>query len=390
MVVIEKGVVNNLKLLEYKSQELFADYKIPANAGIIIDSTEELDSKLSELTFPVVVKAQVQTGGRGKAGGIQFADNPNQLKDICQHLLGSKIKDLTVRKLLIVNKINMKKEWYLSFTFDRKNKVPLLIFSSEGGVDIEETARTQPDKIARILIDPLIGIKPYMVRYLINKTGAEQEYLEELYKVLKNLYNLFIKQDCLLAEINPLVITENQGLMALDAKIDIDNNSLFRHPDILEFREQITENLLVKEARKFDFIYIPISKQGTIGIISNGSGMIMSTMDLITKKGMQVACALDLGGGATADRVEEAIRIVLENLNVKVLIINIFGGITRCDEIANGVKNALKKKADFKLVIRIEGTNKELGLNIINNIKADIISVDGVKEGVEKLYEHFN
>jgi len=382
--------VNNLKLLEYKSQELFADFKIPSNNGIVIDSMEDLDSKINQIKYPAVVKAQVQIGGRGKAGGIKFAENPEQLKDICQELLYSKIKNLTVKRLLIVNKIEVKEEWYLSFTLDRKNKAPLLIFSTEGGVDIEETARSNPDKIARLLIDPLIGIKPYMIRYLINRTGVNRKYLEELFKLIKDLYNLFIKYDCLLAEINPLVITDNEKLMALDGKIEIDDNSLFRHPDILEFREEITENPLVKEAREFDFIYIPISDKGNIGIISNGSGMIMSTMDLITKKGMQVACALDLGGGATADRVKEAIRIVLANSDVNVLMINIFGGITRCDEIASGVMNALKNQANKKLVIRMEGTNKESGLKIINNLAGDIISVDGVKEGVERLYEYFN
>lgn len=379
-----------LKLLEYKSQELFDDFEIPANNGVVVDSLGDLDSKLKDVKFPAVVKAQIQTGGRGKAGGIQFADNSKQAVEICKKLLHSKIKGLTVNKLLIVDKVEVKEEWYLSFTLDRKNKRPLLMFSTEGGVDIEETARKNPDKIVKILIDPLIGVKPYMIRYLIDRVGIDVKYFKELSELVKNLYRLYLKYDCLLTEINPLVLDKNDKLVALDGKVIIDDNSLFRHPDILEFRDQITENPLVKEAREYDFLYIPISDEGSIGIISNGSGMIMSTMDLISKKGMKVACALDLGGGATSDRVAEAIRIVLSNKDVEVLVINIFGGITRCDEIAMGVKNAVQKEGKKKIIIRMEGTNKEQGLDIVNNIQGDIVSVNSIIEGVEKLYEYFN
>lgn len=392
-----------MKLLEYKSHELFYDYDIPSNKGVVINSLEDLEDKLQDdepargidvsskiENYPVVVKAQVQTGGRGKAGGIKFADNAEEVKEISRNLLGSEIKGLKVKKLLVVDMIDVKKEWYLSITLDRKTKTPLLIFSTEGGVDIEEIAHETPEKIAKIPINPMMGIKSYMIRYLINYFDIDKEYLKPLYEIVENLYKLFREYDCLLTEINPLVIDDSGNLLAVDGKIDIDDNSLFRHDDILRFRDELTEDPKVKEAREYDFLYIPVRDTGNIGVISNGSGMIMSSMDLISQKGMEVTCALDLGGGATAERVQEAIKIVLENENVELLLINIFGGITRCDEIANGLKMAADAVGDKKVIIRVEGTNKEAGLEIINNMKDTVISVDSILEGVDALYEHFS
>ncbi|ADQ13665.1 ADP-forming succinate--CoA ligase subunit beta [Halanaerobium hydrogeniformans] len=392
-----------MKLLEYKSMELFYDYNIPSNKGVVIDSLADLDNTQQDdeptrgsnvgaeiENYPVVVKAQVQTGGRGKAGGIKFADNAEEVKQISKDLLGSEIKGLEIKKLFVVDMIDVKKEWYLSITLDRKTKTPLLIFSTEGGVDIEETAHETPEKIAKIPINPMMGIKAYMLRYLINYFDVDPKYLKELTELVENLYKLFREYDCLLAEINPLVITENEELLALDGKIDIDDNSLFRHDDILKFRDELTEDAKVIEAREYDFLYIPIRDTGNIGVISNGSGMIMSSMDLISQRGMEVTCALDLGGGATAERVKEAIKIVLSNDDVEVLLINIFGGITRCDEIANGLKMAADAVGDKKVIIRVEGTNKEAGLDIIHGMKDTVVSADSILEGVEKLYEHFS
>lgn len=392
-----------MKLLEYKSMELFYDYNIPSNKGFVIDSAADFDDTLqddeptrgidfgSEIEkYPVVVKAQVQTGGRGKAGGIKFADNAEEVKEISRDLLGSKIKGLEIKKLLVVDMIDVDKEWYLSITLDRKTKTPLLIFSTEGGVDIEETAKETPEKIAKITINPMMGIKPYMIRYLVNYFDIDTDYLKPLYELVENLYKLFREYDCLLTEINPLVIDKSGDLIAVDGKIDIDDNSLFRHEDILEFRDELTEDEKVIAARKYDFLYIPIRDNGKIGVISNGSGMIMSSIDLITQKGMEVSCALDLGGGATADRVKEAIEIVLANDDVEVLLINIFGGITRCDEIANGLKLAGDSVGDKKVIIRVEGTNKEAGLEIIHSMKDTVVSADSILEGVDKLYEHFS
>jgi succinyl-CoA synthetase beta subunit len=235
-------------------------------------------------------------------------------------------------------------------------------------------------------IDPLIGVKDYLPRYLLSKNNIDLKYHSQLFELLKGLYQLFCEYDCTLVEINPLVISTEDRLVALDGKITVDDSALDRQPDILAFRDSLPEDELILEARKFGFLYIPCVPGASIGVMSNGSGMIMSCIDLISKQGMQVGAALDLGGGATADRIQEAIRILLTNDRIRALFINIFGGITRCDEVASGIKLAVEKLTTNKLIIvRIEGTNKENGLKILNSITKNVASVDGVREGVAEL-----
>ena len=390
-----------MKLLEYKAKELFDQYGIPTPDGIVIDQLDERDQgiearedsdlegltqKLENLTYPVVVKAQVQVGGRGKAGGVRFADTPEEAKEICSQLLHSTLKGLKVNELLIVRKISGVKEWYLSITLDRLSKTPLIIFSPMGGVDIEETAVTDPDKIIKIGIDPLVGIEDHIINYIIDKSEIGSLYFNELKDMLEKLYKVFMETDCLLAEINPLMVTEDNRIIAADGKVDVDDSALFRQADILAFRDKLQENPLVLDARQFRLLYIPIEPEGDIAVMSNGSGMIMSCIDLISNQGMKVGAALDLGGGCTADRIYEAIRILLSNPDIKTLFISIFGGITRCDEVANGVGMAVKHLSEDKaIVIRMEGTNKELGLEILRDIKGNIISVDSIREGVKAI-----
>lgn len=375
-----------MDLMEYKAKELFDKYQIPSKKGIVTDDLNELDLKIADLSFPLVVKAQVQIGGRGKAGGIKFANNYNELVEVSKSILGMDIKGHIVKKLLIVEKAQVGKELYLSIMLDRMTKGPMVIFSSEGGVDIEEVVKVAPEKVIKVSIDPLIGVNDYVVRYLISKSGLNESIFEQLLDILKRLYKLFLEYDCMLTEINPLVITEKGKILALDGKISIDDNALSRQPDILEFRSNLPDDELILEARKFKFLYIPCENDGNIAVMSNGSGMIMSCIDLISKQGMKVGAALDLGGGATSERIAEAIRIILSNNNIKALFISIFGGITRCDEVANGLKIAMEKEQGEKtVVIRVEGTNKDLGLEIIKNIKGQVISVDGIKEGVFEL-----
>ena len=375
-----------MDLMEYKAKELFDKYQIPSKKGIVTDDLNGLDLKIADLSFPLVVKAQVQIGGRGKAGGIKFANNYNELVEVSKSILGMDIKGHIVKKLLIVEKAQVGKELYLSIMLDRLTKGPMVIFSSEGGVDIEEVAKIAPEKVIKVSVDPLIGINDYVVRYLISKSGLNESIFEQLLDILKRLYKLFLEFDCMLTEINPLVITEKGKILALDGKISIDDNALSRQPDILEFRNNLPDDELILEARKFKFLYIPCENDGNIAVMSNGSGMIMSCIDLISKQGMKVGAALDLGGGATSERIAEAIRIILSNNNIKALFISIFGGITRCDEVANGLKIAMEKEQGEKtVVIRVEGTNKDLGLEIIKNIKGQVISVDGIKEGVFEL-----
>lgn len=380
-----------MKLLEYKAKEIFEKYSIPVMNGFVVDSPGGIEEKIEEsgLQYPVVVKAQVQIGGRGKAGGIQFAENTEELKAHCQKLLHSDLLGLRVNELLIVEKADAAKEWYLSIILDRLTKRPMIIFSAEGGVDIEETAKVAPEKILSFSIDPMYGVQPYHVRRMLSTLGLTQDYFSQMLTVVQGLYKAFIEYDCLLCEINPLIVEQKDQLIALDGKIDIDDSALFRLPDILEFRDTLQEDPLIVEARKSNFLYIPIEEGGTIAVTSNGSGMLMSCIDLISKEGMKVGAALDLGGGATAERIQEAMRILFSTPGIKAVLINIFGGITRCDEVANGVRLAFENGvADGKIVvIRMEGTNKDLGQEIIAKIEGEIVSVPGLRESVAALME---
>ena len=380
-----------MKLLEYKAQELFKKYSVPTMNGCVIDSSENMEEEIEKagLHYPVVVKAQVQIGGRGKAGGIRFADTPEEAKKHCEDLLFSELRGYKVNQLFIVEKSeNNKTELYLSIMLDRLTKRPIIIFSANGGMEIEQTAKEDPDKIIKLTIDPFVGVKDYMAEYLLSKSGMDRSYKKQLTALLTKLYALFMDYSCMLVEINPLVINAEDTLVALDGKVDIDDSALFRLPDIQEFAEKLQpDNPLIKEAAAYNFLYIPIEEGGTIAVTSNGSGMLMSCIDLISKEGMKVGAALDLGGGATADRIKEAMRILFSTPGVKAVLINIFGGITRCDEVAGGVKLALEGQHQDKIVVvRMEGTNKDTGLSIIDSIKdVDIVSVPGLRECVKAL-----
>ncbi len=375
-----------MDLMEYKAKELYEQYEIPTMRGIVIDQLEDLEAKASCLNYPVVAKAQVQVGGRGKAGGIKFAENLEELKTASKSILGMDIKGHIVQKLLIVEKLEVKQEWYLSIMLDRLSKGPIVIFSPIGGMDIEETARTSPDKVLKAAIDPLVGVRDYLPRYLLSKAGCDPQYFDQLFDLLLKLYRMFCEYDCTLVEINPLVISHDNKLVALDGKVSVDDSALIRQPDILAFRDSLPDDELILEARKFRFLYIPCESDGNIAVMSNGSGMIMSCIDRISEKGMKVGAALDLGGGATADRIKEAIRIILSNKQIKALFINIFGGITRCDEVAGGVKSAVAQLTEQKLIIvRFEGTNKDKGMAILSSIQGSVIAVNGLREGVQEL-----
>lgn len=375
-----------MDLMEYMARELFVKYDIPTMNGVVIDSMEDLETRAAGLKFPVVAKAQVQTGGRGKAGGIVFAGSMDELMKAGENIMGMSIKGHTVKKLLIVEKLQVKQEWYLSIMLDRLTKGPVVIFSLVGGMDIEDTAKASPGKVIKVNIDPLIGVHDYLPRYLLSKSGCNTEYFKQLLELLKKLYRMFCECDCILAEINPLSISAEDRLVALDGKITVDDSALYRQPDVLAFRDSLTEEDLVLEAREFGFLYINCEAGGSIGVMSNGSGMIMSCIDLISRQGMRVGAALDLGGGATSDRIREAIRIILSNERIKGLLISIFGGITRCDEVAAGIKLALEKLTEEKLVIvRFEGTNKETGLEILQTIRGSVIAVNDLEEGVKEL-----
>ena len=383
-----------MKLMEYQAQLLFKQFDVPVMHGCVVDRAENIAQAMSEagIRYPAVVKAQVQIGGRGKAGGIQFADNLEEAENHAKRLLGSELRGLKVNKLYIVEKAGYKTEWYLSVMLDRLSKQPIIIFSAMGGMEIEQTAKTDPDKIKKIIIDPMIGVQDYMARYLLSSSGLDIAYTKQLHALLKSLYACFMKYDCMLCEINPLVVDNDDTLIALDGKVDIDDSALYRLPDVMAWREELPEEDLVREARKFDFLYIPVEEGGSIAVCSNGSGMLMSCIDMITKNGMKVGAVLDLGGGATAARIAEAMRILFSTPGVKAVLINIFGGITRCDEVAGGVKLAMEHHdLDGKLiVVRMEGTNKDKGIEIIEGLHSDVIRAEGLRESVAALLERRN
>jgi succinyl-CoA synthetase beta subunit len=384
-----------MKLLEYQAKALFEKFGLPIQKGIVIDKAA-LDGgaagaakKMSGLAFPVVIKAQVQIGGRGKAGGVKFADTAEEAGVLCEQMLGMDIRGFKANELLVVEKKEIAREWYLSIMLDRYTKAPLLIFSPVGGMDIEETARTNPDKIAKVPLNPMEKqVAPYVIDYILDKTGADKKTSKELLALVQKLYTLFFAYYTMLVEINPLAIDERGGLIALDGKIEIDDNALPFLEDMNAWRDKLQEDADVIEARKSNFLFIPIEDEGSIGVMSNGSGMLMSCIDLISKKGMKVHAALDLGGGATAERIAEAVRIMLGRPKISAVFICVFGGITRCDEVAKGACIAMQKSeaAGKHLILRIEGTNKEEAARIVAESKLPITVAEGIPNSVDAIF----
>ncbi len=379
-----------MNLLEYQARELFKQFAIPTMKAATVSSHDDfiVEVKKAGLEYPLVAKVQIPAGKRGKAGGVRFADNENELSQHLKDLLHKEMLGFTVNEVMIVEKARYEKEFYLSIMLDRLSKMPMLIFSTSGGMDIEEVAKEKPDQVIKLTIDPLIGVSDYHVRYLSSQAKLGSELQKPLLSLIKKLYACFMTYDCLLCEINPLVVTEEADFIAIDGKVQIDDSSLFRHQDMQSIKEKAHEEPLVKEAELYNFLYIPVEKGGKVAVMSNGSGMLMSCIDLISKEGYAVAAALDLGGGSTSDRIKEALRILFSTEGVESVMINIFGGITRCDEVANGIVKAWNNLDKTKsIIVRLEGTNKELGLEILQPLSANIITVPGLREAVSTLVE---
>jgi succinyl-CoA synthetase beta subunit len=375
-------------LMEYIARDLLAAQGIAVPRGTVIES--DADTSQATLSFPAVLKAQVPTGGRGKAGGIKIVNSVQETWETVGRLLGMTIKGLTVDRLLLVEKVTAVQEWYLAILLDRGAKVPMIIFSPEGGMEIEEIARLRPDRVVRGQVNPFIGIQEYITRYLLDRAALEPKYFEPLHTVLKQLYQVYWENDCLLAEINPLMVDHEGRLIAGDAKITIDDSALpVRHPNLLALRDSLEREKLVFEARKYGFLYVPIHSKGNITIMSNGSGMLMASLDTLQQRGFTANSVLDLGGGATADRIARGVELMMTQSGVHSLFVNIFGGITRCDEIAGGIKNAVSRLRDNQfIVVRMEGTNKPLGQEILRSIPAGRIAmVDKLSETVGVLAE---
>ncbi len=358
-----------MKLYEYEGKQLFQKYGIPVPPGIVASTVEEAVAAAEKLGTPVVLKAQVLVGGRGKAGGIVKADALNEVREKASKLLGSEIRGVPVHKLLVEKAVTIEKELYLSITMDRVSARPIILASAMGGVDIEEIAREHPEAIVRRPVDPLLGLKGYEARIIAYKLGIPKEHLSTFAKLLQGLYRLFTDYDAELAEINPLAITD-QGLLALDSKVIVDDNSLYRHSDLLtgESRAERGEMTEYEEkAAELGLAYVELD--GNIGIIGNGAGLTMATMDMVSYYGGKPADFLDLGGAASHERVYKATKFLMEHPRVDVLFINIFGGITRCDEVAKGIVEAVKEVGAKKpMVVKLVGTNEEIGWKILEEV----------------------
>ncbi len=362
-----------MKLYEYKAKEIFAKYGIPVPKGLVVSSPGELADKIAsdtdedtlDLSAPVAIKSQVLVGGRGKAGGIKFANNMDEIKATIDELIGTSLKGYEVRQVLVEQKLDLTdvQELYVGFTIDRSSKKPVAIVSSEGGVDIEQVAATTPDKIFKLELDPISEFEMYQARNLSKKLGFKNKTMLQVARIIYKLYKLFRDYDAELAEINPLMVGPNIGVIAADAKITIDDNSLYRHQEfsgVIKVSGEYTE--IEQKAKDAGLAYVELD--GNIGIIGCGAGLVMASLDILNQYDGKAANFLDVGGGATAENMRQALELVEMKEGVRSVFVNIFGGITRCDEIAKGIVDFSPK---IPLAIRMMGTNQEEGIKILTD-----------------------
>ena len=381
-----------MKIHEYQGKEILRQFNVPVPNGIPAFSVDEAIEAAKKLGGPVwVVKAQIHAGGRGKGGGVKVAKSMDEVKQYASAILGMQLKThqtgpegQKVRRLLVEDGADIKKEYYLGILTDRATQKVVVMASSEGGMDIEEVAAKTPEKIIKVFVDPLTGLSDAQCDQLSKGIGVPEGSQAQAREVLKNLYKTYWDTDASLVEINPLILEGNGKIKALDAKFNFDSNALYRHPEIVAYRDVDEEDAAEIEASKFDLAYI--SLDGNIGCLVNGAGLAMATMDTIKLFGGQPANFLDVGGGATAEKVTEAFKIMLKNKSVKAILVNIFGGIMRCDVIADGVVTACKAvNLSVPLVVRMKGTNEELGKKILADSGLPIISADSMAEAATKV-----
>jgi len=352
-------------LYEYQGKQVFGRFGIPVSEGRLAKTPEEARAAAEELGGPVVVKAQVLTGGRGKAGGVKLAHDPADAEAKARDILGLDINGHVVRKLWIEQASDIAKEYYLSITFDRGTKQPLFMLTTEGGVEIEQVADENPDALARLHVDPLEGFQPYQARRLIYGAGIDDPgEQKQLLGIIEKLYGCFVGSDAMLTEINPLIVTPTGEVRALDSKFTVDDSALFRHPDIAEMRDVEAADPQERLAREKGVTYVKLD--GEVGILGNGAGLSMSTVDVVVVAGGRPANFCDLGGGGDAQGVVDALEVITSDDQVRSIFFNIFGGITRCDEVARGILTALDQmKIDLPIVVRLDGTNAEEGRRLL-------------------------
>ena len=370
-----------MKLHEYQSKLIFSKYGIPIPKGRVAATAQEARHIAEELGGRIVIKSQVLVGGRGKAGGVKVAKDPQEAEQLATQILAMEIKGLPVRNVLLDEAAAIETEIYFAITNDRAAKKPVLMASSAGGVDIEEVAAKTPEQIVKVHIDPLLGLREYQARDVAASIDLPRDYWKEFIKIAAGLWNVYKETDATLAEINPLVITKDKRLVALDGKMMIDDNAMFRHADLAEMRDIDEEAPAETEARKYGLSYIKLD--GDIGCMVNGAGLAMTSMDVIKLFGGEPANFLDIGGGAGAEKVAAAMRIILTDPHVKAVLFNIFGGITRCDEVARGILVAMDEvKPKVPMVVRLVGTNAEEGRKLLEN--ARMITAETLADAAKK------
>ncbi len=373
-----------MKVHEYQAKEIFGKFGIPIPKGKVARSVEEVIAISKEVGIPCVIKSQVHVGGRGKAGGIKIAKNEQEVKEYAEKILGMEIKGLIVKKVLVASAIDIANEAYLGIINDRTMQKTVIMACKEGGVEIEEVAKKKPEAIHKVYVDPLVGMLPHKAREVGFFLYEDVKNAFACAQITEKLYKLFIELDSSLAEINPLVVTTDGDLIALDAKLNFDDNGLYRHPDVESLRDRDSEDENELLAREQDLSYVSLS--GNIGCVVNGAGLAMATMDLVKHFGGEPANFLDIGGSSSPEKVKNALSILLKDPNVKVIFFNIFGGITRCDDVANGIIQA-KKELTIKqpIVARLTGTNEDKGMEILR--EAGLIFAQTMDEGAKKAIE---
>jgi len=384
----------DMNIHEYQGKEILRSYGVAVPNGRVAFTVEEAVEAAKELGSDIcVVKAQIHAGGRGKAGGVKVAKNLDEVRAYAGELLGKVLvthqtgpEGKEVKRLLIEEGCDIKKEYYIGLVVDRATSRVVLMGSEEGGTEIEEVAAKTPEKIFKEYIDPAVGLQAFQARRMAFNINIPKELVNQAVKFMMGLYQVFAEKDCSIAEINPLVVTGDGKVMALDAKLNFDSNALYRHKDVLEYRDLDEEDPKEVEASKYDLNYI--SLDGNIGCMVNGAGLAMATMDIIKYYGGEPANFLDVGGGATTEKVTEAFKIILSDPNVKGIFVNIFGGIMKCDVIANGIVEATKQVGlELPLVVRLEGTNVELGKKILEESGLNITAAESMADGAQKIVQ---
>ena len=387
-----------MKIHEYQAKQILKEFNVPIQDGHIIEDISQSRQVVERVqkdfnSEAVVVKAQIHAGGRGKGGGVKFCTSIDKAEKEIQGMMGMQLithqtgpEGKEVKKVLVTEALDIKSEFYVAITLDRAKEMNVIMVSPEGGVDIEEVAEKTPEKIHKVWIEPNYNLRGFQIKKLIKGLGLSGTHAKDAIALFKNLYKCYEETDCSLLEINPLIVTEDDKIIALDAKFNFDGNALYKHPNILEMRDVDEEDPTEVEASKYNLNYIKLD--GNVGCMVNGAGLAMATMDIIKLAGGEPANFLDVGGAANVDTIKNGFKIILSDKNVKAILINIFGGIVRCDRVANGVVEAVKEmKLDFPIVVRLEGTNAEEAKNILDKSDVSVTSANGMKDAANKVVD---